>query len=50
VRPEGDAAVVYLLISALVSLATLVLLARAACREAPRRPARVRAPRDEHYL
>jgi hypothetical protein len=32
----------HLLISALTALATLVLLARAACREAPRRQLRVR--------
>jgi hypothetical protein len=31
-----------LVASALIALATLVLLAYAACREAPRRPARVR--------
>jgi hypothetical protein len=34
-----------LIISALIALATLVLLARAACREAPRRPARARRDR-----
>ncbi|WP_291193936.1 hypothetical protein [Frateuria sp.] len=37
----------YLLICTLISLATLVLLARAACREAPHRPACAQAPRDE---
>ena len=35
-----------LLISALVALATLVLLAYVSCREAPRRPVRIRARRD----
>ena len=32
----------YLLICALIALATLVLLAYASCREAPRRPLRLR--------
>lgn len=32
----------HLLICALIALATLMLLARAACREAPRRQVRVR--------
>jgi hypothetical protein len=36
-----------LVASALIALATLVLLAYAACREAPRRPARVRT-RQRH--
>ena len=34
-----------LIVSALIALATLVLLGYAACREAPRRPARIRARR-----
>jgi hypothetical protein len=34
-----------LVVSALIALATLVLLAYAACREAPRRPARARTRR-----
>jgi hypothetical protein len=38
----------HLILSALVALATLVLLAYAACREAPRRHVRVRARRDRH--
>jgi hypothetical protein len=37
-----------LILSALVALATLVLLAHAACREAPRRQVRARARRDRH--
>lgn len=36
-----------LLIPALIALATLLLLAHAACREAPRRPAHARARREE---
>jgi len=35
----------HLIVSALVALATLVLLAYAACREAPRRRVRVRSRR-----
>ncbi|WP_255674154.1 hypothetical protein [Frateuria soli] len=38
----------YLMLSALVALATLVLMAFAACRQAPRRQVRVRARRDRH--
>ena len=34
-----------LIVSALIALATLVLLAYAACREAPRRTARIRTRR-----
>jgi hypothetical protein len=37
----------HLVLSGLIALATLVLLAHAACREAPRRPARLR-PRHRH--
>jgi hypothetical protein len=33
----------HLLVAALIALGTLVLLAYAACREAPRRPMRARA-------
>jgi hypothetical protein len=40
----------HLLIAALIALATLALLAHTACREAPRRPARIRGPRDEPFL
>jgi hypothetical protein len=36
----------HLLISALIALATLMLLAHAACREAPRRQVRVRRRRE----
>ncbi|HEV2538801.1 MAG TPA: hypothetical protein VGU03_03755 [Frateuria sp.] len=39
-----------LLICALVALATLVLLARSACREAPQRPLRARPTRDDSFL
>ncbi|MGN2245737.1 hypothetical protein ACFWZ3_03490 [Frateuria sp. GZRR35] len=38
----------HLILSSLIALATLVLLAYAACREAPRRQVRVRARRDRH--
>ncbi|HEV2621178.1 MAG TPA: hypothetical protein VGU65_03700 [Frateuria sp.] len=38
-----------LLICALVALATLMLLARSACREAPRRPLSARFPRDDSF-
>lgn len=40
----------YLLISALIALATLALLAHAACREAPRRAVRIRPRRDDISL
>jgi hypothetical protein len=39
-----------LMICALVALATLMLLARSACREAPRRPLRARSSRDDILL